>query len=113
MNKDYLLTGELMHWFYGHYMKNLNDKNNPLAMPLSAKDFSKLPPAFIVTAKYDPLRDDGTDYAEKLKQAGIKVKITCYEDMNHGFILYGGVCPAALHNIKDIVNNFKNFWDSK
>jgi acetyl esterase len=62
---------------------------------LRAKDFSGLPPAYIVLAGYDPLHDEGLAYAEKLRTAGVKVTIADYPDLVHGFIYLQTVLPQA------------------
>lgn len=106
MGKDYILTTDLIDWFYSKYLPNKEDRTNPLAMPLNAKDLSRLPPALIITANYDPLCDDGSDYAARLRDAGNKVKLICYETMNHGFIVYGALSPVAQRNVEEIAAEF-------
>jgi acetyl esterase len=76
--------------------------------PLEAKDLKGLPPAYIVTAGFDPLRDEGMAYAEKLKQAGVAVTAVEYATMIHGFFSMQGLIPmaseaiaAAAHAIRD------------
>jgi acetyl esterase/lipase len=68
----YILTAELMKWFWDHYADPA-DRTNPKASPLLANDLSNLPPALVVTCEFDPLSDEGTAYAEAMKEAGISV----------------------------------------
>lgn len=83
--EGYGLTRKGMQWFWGHYLANEGYGENPYASPLRAKDLSKLPPAYVGTSEYDPLRDEGIAYAEKLKAAGVPVEHQHYAGMIHGF----------------------------
>ena len=65
--EGYGLTRETMKWFWDHYLRDASEGAHPHASPLRATDLSGLPPALIITAEYDPLRDEGELYAEKLK----------------------------------------------
>ena len=65
-------------------MNSEEDGNNPMASPLLADNFSHLPPAHIVTAGHDILRDDGTQYLQKLQDAGVPATLKCYEHLIHG-----------------------------
>lgn len=82
----YMLTMEGMRWFWNHYIghdESLGD--DPLASPMRADDLSGLPPALIMTAEFDPLRDEGEAYGEKLKQAGVETQVQRYDGLIHGF----------------------------
>ncbi|MFC6718642.1 alpha/beta hydrolase [Natrialbaceae archaeon GCM10025810] len=81
----YFLTADDMAWFRGHYFEREIDQGNVYAMPRLAHDLSGLPPATVITAGFDPLRDDGATYAERLEEAGVSVSYHHYEDMIHGF----------------------------
>ena len=78
----YLLTLKDMEWFWNHYLRDQNDGVNPYASPLLG-DLNGLPPALVMTAEFDPLRDEGEAYAERLTQAGVTVKMVRYDSMVH------------------------------
>jgi acetyl esterase len=85
-NTEYVLTPEDIRWFMGHYLRNDADRRNPLASPSFAASFQRLPPALIITAEFDPLRDEAEDYGQKLREAGVPVQVSRYEGMVHGFV---------------------------
>lgn len=82
----YLLTRAAMEWFYGHYLPDPADRTNPLAAPLRATRLGGLPPATVITAEFDPLRDEAEAYAERLREAGVPVDLARYDGMIHGFL---------------------------
>ena len=84
--EGYFLTTEMMRWFWNHYLRNDADGENPLASPLRAKRLQSLAPAAIYTAEFDPLRDEGAEYAKKLRGAGIAVEYKCQEGLIHGYM---------------------------
>ncbi|MGW5745493.1 alpha/beta hydrolase [Amycolatopsis sp. NPDC003861] len=89
--EDLFLTDVHMKWFEGHYVPSGTDLTDPRLSPLRAEDLSGLPPALVVTAGFDPLRDEGEAYAEKLREAGVEVALRRHEDLIHGFINFTGV----------------------
>jgi acetyl esterase len=95
--KGYLLEREEIAWFQGNYLSSAAETLDWRASPLLAADHSGLPPAYIFTAGYDPLRDDGAAYAERLAACGVKVTYECFEGMIHGFITMGAALAAANH----------------
>jgi acetyl esterase len=98
------LTAETMHWFWNNYLAKDQDGLHPYASPLLAADLTGLPPAIILTAEYDPLRDEGEAYAEKLRAAGVPVEMKRYEGMIHGFILQTGVYDKAREAVQHAVS---------
>ncbi|HSG92858.1 MAG TPA: alpha/beta hydrolase, partial [Methylotenera sp.] len=84
--EGYGFTTEKMAWYWNHYLPADIDRTRFDVSPLLTDDFSDLPPAFIATAEYDPLRDDGEAYARGLEDAGVPVKLKRYRGMIHGFM---------------------------
>lgn len=83
--EGYMLTAQAMDHFWHLYLASVGDATNPYASPLRAKDLSGLPPALILTAEYDPLREEGERYAERLREAGVPVTLQRFDGMIHGF----------------------------
>jgi acetyl esterase len=100
--EGYLLQRETMRWFWGHYLASEAEGDNPLVSPLRAPDLSGLPPALIVTAEFDPLRDDGELYGQRLREAGVPVKISRYDGMIHGFFYMAGVLDQTKNLYDEI-----------
>ena len=90
--EGYLLTEVDMKWFYGHYAAPATDWR---VSPLLAPDLSGAPPAMIITAGFDPLRDEGEAYARRLAEAGVPVEYVHYEGMIHGFFGFGEQVDVA------------------
>jgi len=81
----YGLTLDDAKWSWNHYLSSEEDASNPYAAPLVGKDLSGLPPALVITAEFDPLRDEGEAYARKLQEAGVPTTCSRYDGMIHGF----------------------------
>jgi acetyl esterase len=97
----YLLSGETIQWFFSQYLRNSEDRADwrfaPLDGPRGAPDFRGVAPAWIATAEYDPLSDEGAAYAEKLRAAANVVTHRRYEGMIHEFFKMGGFVPDVAH----------------
>jgi acetyl esterase/lipase len=85
----YMLTRTGMRWFKAHYLAKADDARDWHASPLLAPDLAGVAPALIITAGYDPLRDEGAAYAERLREAGVLVDYACFGGMLHGFTPMG------------------------
>ncbi|MEX2081689.1 MAG: alpha/beta hydrolase, partial [Dehalococcoidia bacterium] len=81
----YLLTRDSMDWFWHLYLNGKHEGADPKASPLRAADLSSLPPALVITAEFDPLRDEGEAYGSALQAAGVPAAITRYAGQVHGF----------------------------
>jgi acetyl esterase len=100
--EGYLLQRESMHWFWDHYVPDKSLVNDWRVSPLAAADHSGLPPTFIATAEFDPLRDDGRNYHAKLHEAGVPVTYVEYDGMIHGFYWMQGVTDGAKRLHEDL-----------
>ncbi|WP_260871583.1 alpha/beta hydrolase [Bacillus sp. X1(2014)] len=100
------LDRDLMKWFGNYYINNEEDTKNKYIAPLLAEDLSNLPPAYVITAENDVLRDEGLAYAERLKQAGVKVESTIEEGLVHGYFTNMAVFPER---IKGSISKFAKF----
>jgi acetyl esterase len=93
--KGFILEEARTFWFEKHYLHNLEERDDPRASPLRFPSFTGLPPATIVTAGFDILRDEGRLYGETLAQAGVPVDFCCERSLIHGFFNMAGIVDAA------------------
>ena len=93
--EGYMLTRDSMRWFIAHYLRSSHDARDWRVSPLRASSLAGLPPALIVTAGFDPLRDEGEMYAGRLRDAGVMVDYVCYGGMIHGFAGMGKLIDTA------------------
>ena len=101
-SEGYMLTRESMRWFTAHYLAAAGQANDWRVSPLRASSHAGLPPALVVTAGFDPLRDEGAAYAAKLQQAGVLVDYVCYGGMIHGFAGMGKLIETGNRAVSHI-----------
>ncbi len=101
--EGYFLTTASMKWFWGHYVPDQAARAEPYCAPIHAKDLAGLPPALVLTAEFDPLRDEGEAFAARLQQADVATTLTRYDGMIHGFFSMTGLAPAALEAVSESV----------
>jgi len=91
----YFLEKDTLDWFYASYLPANADRSDPKISPLRARDLSGLPPAFVMLGGFDPLHDEGMQYADRLRAAGVPVTVADHSDMVHCFIYLQSVLPQA------------------
>jgi acetyl esterase len=101
--EGFLLTREDMAWFADNYLNSAAETSDPRIAPLRAPDLSGLPPALIYTAGFDPLRDEGQAYAERLAAAGVKTIHREFDSLIHGFIGMRGALQGAARAMDDMI----------
>jgi acetyl esterase/lipase len=102
---SYPLTANIMQWFGGHYFKSDAEKKHPWSAPIDERDLRGLPQSIVITAGFDPLRDEGELYVKRLRDAGVPVVFRCYERLTHSFTMLGGVLPAARRAMNEIADD--------
>jgi acetyl esterase len=102
--EGYFLEATGMRWFWDHYLGPDGDGAHHHASPIRAGDHSGLPPAVVITAEFDPLRDEGEAYAEALQVAGVPVTMRRYDGMIHGFVSMPMLFPEAGDAVTVIVD---------
>jgi len=99
--EGYFLTARMMRWFWNHYCGKNPDLSDPYLCPLRARDLKRLPPALVITAEFDPLRDEGEAYAARLREAGNQADLKRYPGMIHGFFGMGPLLTKAREATKE------------
>ncbi|HHH29923.1 MAG TPA: alpha/beta hydrolase [Polyangiaceae bacterium] len=102
--EGFLLTHRLLDWFLANYLTDTAQELDPRASPIATADLGGLPPAHVVVAGFDPLRDEGEAYAHALRAAGVPTTLRCYGSLVHGFFSMGGLVAAAGFAADDIAD---------
>ncbi len=105
------LTQDGMRWYWNHYLAG-SDGSHPDASPLRAADLSGAAPALVVVCEYDPLRDEGVAYAERLREVGVEVRLSEYEGMIHGFLRMGGVLDRSQDVLDESARALREAFDA-
>lgn len=108
----YFLTKAMMKWFWNHYLEKEEDGKHPYASPLLAENLEGLPPALVITAGFDPLRDEGEAYAKRLQEAGVPVELTRYESMIHGFCWMPGIISQGKQALDEAAETLKRAFET-
>jgi acetyl esterase len=102
-----MLSRDSMIWFWDHYTPDAGTRKNVDASPLQAADLSGLPPAIVLTAEHDPLRDEGEAYAAKLRDAGVPTVHRRFDGQMHGFFTMVNVLPGAAAGMDFVVEQLE------
>lgn len=108
--ENYGLTRDMMKWFWARYLGPEGDRRHPYASPLRAGFVANLPPALVITAGYDPLRDEALAYADRLEEAGNIVQRKHYEGQIHGFFGYSTMTPDADDAMQTVATFLNRVW---
>jgi len=111
--QGYMLTQDSITYFTNNYLAKDADKDDWRASPIFASDHTHLPPAFVLTAGYDPLKDEGYMYADVLSKAQVATQYVCFERQIHGFITMGGILQEANTAVSLCAQTLKHAWKSK
>jgi acetyl esterase len=106
----FLFNHHSVAWYRQHYLASPGDAANPLASPLRAKSLAGLPPALVITAEYDPLRDQGEAYARRLAGDGVQVELSRYPGMAHGFFTMAGTVDASRAAIEQAASQLRAWF---
>jgi acetyl esterase len=105
---EYFLSTPDMEYFATLYLNNpASDGKDPRASPIAFRDLAALPPALVVTAGFDPLRDEGKAYADRLAAAGVPVEYRCFEGTIHAFVSFSGAIPAGAEALAFIASRLR------
>jgi acetyl esterase len=104
LGEGYSLTGSMLEWFIGRYVLEAADRTNPMASPIYADDLGRQPATHIITAEYDPLRDEAEAYGRRLSDAGVPVTVTRCDGLIHGFMFMTALSERAQGGLTGAVS---------
>jgi acetyl esterase len=110
--EGYGLTRAAMRWYWDHYVGEHGDGTHPEASPLRAADLTGAAPAFVITCQYDPLCDEGEEFARSLERAGVPVKLTRYDGLIHGFIRMAAVVDRTQDGLNECAAQLRSAFGS-
>jgi acetyl esterase len=105
--EGYYLTRGYLETFRGYYLPRPEDWSSPLASPILAPSLAGLPPAIVITAEFDPLRDEGEAYAARLRDAGVPALVKRYRGILHGFLAMDRIFPQADRALRLVGSEMK------
>ncbi|MGI8314300.1 alpha/beta hydrolase [Halobacillus mangrovi] len=106
-NYKYNLTNEKMKWFFEHYLNHSTEGEDMFVSPLRNPDMKELPQTLLVTAEFDPLREEGFSYKKRLEECGVSVDLLHYDYMVHSFINMIGTVDRAKQALDEITRKLK------
>mgnify|MGYP001238105200 CR=1 FL=1 len=110
--EGFLLETDDMYWFANHYVSEDQNRKDPLLSPMYLENTDQMPTSIIVIAGFDPLRDEGFDYAKKLKDQGVKVIMQVHDDQFHGFYHMNDALPEASIAVNRTCESIKKLFDN-
>ncbi len=110
--QGYLLTSDTVRYYHDHYIDDARHDSDWRASPLLREDLGGLAPALVITAGFDPLRDEGLQYAQRLTEAGVRSTLVCFERQIHGFMLMGRVLDEANDAVRLCVAQLRRHLES-
>jgi acetyl esterase len=111
--EGYLLTRKMMDFFTAQYLRSDADRANPYFAPMKAADHSRLPPAMIITAEYDPLLDEGEGYSRKLLDAGVPVEYCLVNGTIHGFVTFYQMIDSGRRVLTQIAQSLRRHFQAE
>lgn len=110
-DEGYMLDREDLMWCWRHYLSRDEDADESYASPLRAPTLEGLPPALVITAEADPLRDQGEAYARRLRVAGVPTTLSRYAGMIHSFVDFEGTLEAAARALDETTESLRKAWE--